>query len=438
MNGRIIRASTRPDSFLSLVDRIHERKIINMFRSTLFFLSVFLTQVTCDSGTGVFIPSIDTYLLPAPFQSFESVAGNLSTNFVNTVTSNASINALFAAAKNATYYAFDEQFYDILGSKTPNIQLVQMRSSFFAYEGGAWDYDKSKVWFISSSLTYPTFISILDLRTNNVTTPDIPAMRNINPNGAYYFAGKMYFAIAGNQSEPNGAPAIYTIDTTTYEAEPIINNFFGEKFQSIDDLSWVKEGNISCIGTGPNLFFSTLNLRPGVPGAAPLMLQDGVYRYSPQSQSVQGVISRADIVAPNGVRTDATGRYLYVTGTAAPFNSTGGDGNVFNSSVVYRYTLDEDCFPINKRLVAAVRSYADGLHVDDYGRIWTGEYEGITVRSPQGKVLGVFNAEALEIGNRLPPMANFAIAGDKLVVLALDRLYVIQLGQNVTSPAKGM
>ena len=408
-----------------------------MFHFTLFFLWVSLTQVKCDSCTGVSIPSIDTYLLPAPFQGFESVVGNLSTNFVNTITSNASVNALFAAAKNATYYAFDEEFYDVLGSKAPNIQLVQMRSSLFAYEAGAWDYDKNQVWFTSSIVTYPTSISILDLRTNNITALDIPALRNINPNGGYYFAGKMYFTTGGNESEPNGAPAIYTIDTTTYKAEPIINSFFGEKFQSIDDLSWVTEGNTSCINTGPNLFFSTLDPF-GVSGATPLMLQDGVYRYSPQSQSVQGVISRADIVAPNGVRTDASGRYLYITGTAAPFNATGGDGNGFNSSVIYRFVLDEDCFPINKRLVAAVRSYADGLHVDDYGRIWTGESDGITVRGPQGKVLGVFNAEALEMGSKLPPIANFAIAGDKLVVLALDRLYVIQLGQNVTSPAKGM
>ena len=287
-------------------------------------------------------------------------------------------------------------------------------------------------------MTHPTYISILDLETDNVTTLDIPELRYINPNGGYYFAGQMYFTVSGNQSVPNGTPGVYIIDTTTYKATPVINSFFGEKFQSVDDLSWVKEGKESCIGTGPNLFFSTLDQRPfGVSGAAPLMVQDGVYRYSPQSQSVQGVISRSDIVAPNGVRTDATGRYLYVTGTAAPFNSTGGDGNTFNSSVIYRFTLDEDCFPVNKRLVATVRSYADGLHIDNYGRIWTGEWEGITVRNPNGKVLGVFNAEALEVMGRLPPIANFALAGDKLVVLALTRLYVIQLGQNVTSAAVG-
>ena len=59
------------------------------------------------------------------------------------------------------------------------------------------------------------------------------------------------------------------------------------------------------------------------------------------------------------------------------------------------------------------------------------------MRDPNGKVLGVFNAEALVVGKGLPPMANFAIAGDKLVVLALERVYVVQLGQNVTSKATG-
>ncbi|MCJ1227567.1 hypothetical protein MMC12_004223 [Toensbergia leucococca] len=409
-----------------------------MFYLIVSLLCTSLAHVSADKATGVFIPPINTYLLPTPFEGYESVVGNSSTNFVNTITANASINTLFAAAKNATYYAFDEEFYDILGSQTPEIQLVQTRSSLFAYEAGAWDYDNNQVWFTSSVLTHPTYISVLDLNTMNITTLDIPALRNINPNGGYYFNGTMYFTVIGNQSEPNGAAGVYAIDTKTYQATPILNSFYGERFQSVDDLSWVKEGAMSCVHTGPNLFFSTLDVSQfGVLGAAPKMLQDGVYRYSQLSQSVQGVISRADVVAPNGVRTDATGRYLYITGTAAPFNSSGGEGNTFNSSVIYRYTLDEECLPVNKRLVATVRSYADGLHVDDYGRIWTGEWEGITVRSPIGKVLGVFNAEALEVGKGLPAMANFAIAGDKLVILALNRLYVLQLGQNVTSAATG-
>lgn len=397
----------------------------------------FSIHVLGDKATGVFIPPIYTYLLPSPFQGYEPVVSNSSTNFINTITTNGSINALFSAAKNATYYAFDEEFYSILGGKTPDIQLIATRPSVFAYEAGAWDYDLNQVWFTSLVLVRPS-ISILDLATNSIQTIDIPALRNITPNGGYYFNGTMYLTVAGNVTLPNGAPAIYAIDTKTHAATAILNSFYGLKFQSIDDLSWVKPGNSSCVNTGPTLFFTTLNLQPfGANGTAPQMQQDGVYRYSPSSQSVQGVISRADIVSPNGVRSDATGRYLYVTGTAAPFTTTAARTNPFPSNVIYRYTLDEECFPVNKRLLATVRSYADGLHIDDYGRIWTGEWEGITVRRPDGKVLGVFNAEALVVGNALPPIANFALAGDKLVILALDRVYVLQLGQNVTSAAAG-
>ena len=387
-----------------------------------------------DNATGVFIPSEYTYLLPAPFEGPQAINGNFSTNYVNTVTANASINALFQSAQKATYYALDKEFYDILGGETPEIQLVQMRSTDFAYEAGAWDYDTNQVWFVGPPTSLPTYVSILDLKTNKITTPDIPGLRNINPNGGYYFEGKMYFTVLGNQSVPNGAPGIYAVDTTTYVVTPILNSWFGLTLESADDLTWVKCG---APPTQPNLFFSSLSLEfAGLYGLAGTLLPDAIYRFSPHTNSLQGVISRSDIVGPNGVRSDATGKYLFVTGEAAPFNSSGGAGNSFGSSVIYRFTLDEDCLPVNRRLVGTVRSYADGLHIDDYGRVWTGEYDGVVVRNPTGKVLGVFNAEALQDRKGIA-LAKFAIAGDKLVILALDRLYVLHLGQNVTSAKTG-
>ena len=247
----------------------------------------------------------------------------------------------------------------------------------------------------------------------------------------------MYLTVAGNLTLPNGPPGIYAIDTKTHSATLILNSFYGLKFQTVDDLSWAKPSTTSCVDTGPALFSTTLDLRTfGANSIALHMQHDGVYRYSPLSQSVQGVISRADIVSPNGVRSDTTERDLHVTGTAALFPTIAGQANTFLSNVIYRYTLD-DCFPFNLRMIATVRSYADGPQIDDYGRIWTGEGEGITGRRADGKVLGVSNSEVLLVGNGLRPMANFALAGDKLVILALDRVYVLQLGQNVTSKAAG-
>ena len=393
-------------------------------------LSLPLTLCAClnlalgENATGVFIPPEYTYLLPTPFQGPQAVDGNFSTNYINTVTANASINALFKSAQNATYFALDKTFYEILGGDAPEIQLIQMRSTDFAYEAGAWDYDTNRVWFTSEITSPPTYVSILDLKPNTITTPEIPELRNVNYNGGYYFQGKMYLAIAGNESVPDVTPGVYAVDTTTYAVTPILNSWFGEALESVDDLTWTTCGTAP---TQPTLFFTSLNLgASGIKGVGGTSLPDAVYRFSPLTQSLQAVISRADIVEPNGIRSDATGRHLFVTGRAAPFNVT------FGSSVIYRFTLDDDCFPVNKRLIGTVRSYADGLHIDDYGRVWTGEFDGIVVRSPTGKVLGVFNAEALQ-DRKGASLANFALAGDKLVILAVDRLYVLQLGQNVTS-----
>lgn len=172
-------------------------------------------------------------------------------------------------------------------------------------------------------------------------------------------------------------------------------------------------------------------------------MPNAVYRFTPEKQSLQAVISRADVLVPNGVASDASGKYLYITDTAAavtpagPGVATFGAGDKSSgSSAIYRYELDADCNPGNRQLFALIRSgIADGIHVDDFGRVWTGESSGIVVRSSRGKVLGVFNSNYL-LNESEAPVANFALAGDKLIVLAFDRVLVVQLGQNVTTPAR--
>ena len=90
---------------------------------------------------------------------------------------------------------------------------------------------------------------------------------------------------------------------------------------------------------------------------------------------------------------------------------------------------------MNKRVFSLARqTYADRIHVDDAGRVWTAEGEGIVVRSPKGKVLGVFNAAAFGIDAKSgPQIANFALAGDALFVAAFDNLYEVQLARVVAT-----
>jgi gluconolactonase len=403
----------------------------------------FVNTVVGIPATGVFIPSSYTYLLPEPFDGPISVLGNFSTNYLST-TSNKTVNDLFARAKKSTYYAFDQEFYEILGGHSPDISLIGSSSKDLFNEGGTWLPDRNEVWFTS---LLPSVITVLNLKTNKYKTLDIPALEVANPLGLEYHAGTIYVACAGNignHTVAGGVPGIFAINPATLETTKLINSFFGLKFLMADDLTVVgpdtSKGATSCTHRGEtNIFFTSFSLASqGYPFGKQEMLPDAVWRFSPQTQSLQGAISRADILSPNGIRIHPNGRYLYVTDTDATTNTgnvhTGGGAQSSGSSAIYRFELDEDCMPFNKKLIALVRSYADGLRIDDHGRIWTGEYDGVVVRSPRGKVLGVFNADALQDGTT-PPLTNFALAGDKLIIQAVNKLYVVKLGQ-VLSTAK--
>ena len=75
------------------------------------------------------------------------------------------------------------------------------------------------------------------------------------------------------------------------------------------------------------------------------------------------------------------------------------------------------------------------MHVDDAGRVYTGEFEGVVVRNSAGKTIGVFNSQYFQADKTVDalPIANFALAGDTLVFLSTTRLWTIKLGQPVVT-----
>ena len=115
-------------------------------------------------------------------------------------------------------------------------------------------------------------------------------------------------------------------------------------------------------------------------------------------------------------------------------SAVGGGGPMKGSPAIYRYDISpEDGLLSNKALFGITRQgVSDGIKVDDKGRVWTAEYEGVVVRNPTGKVIGVFNKEVF-LGTSEPTveMTNFALAGDTLVVLAVDKVFTVKLAETV-------
>lgn len=163
------------------------------------------------------------------------------------------------------------------------------------------------------------------------------------------------------------------------------------------------------------------------------------------------VLNKADVLVPNGIRSNKDGSRLCVTDTsgiarasviAAGPDSVGSPAILcydigacllasHGRSCTYDQDIDDSGFPVNKRIIGysrlewpvsvALASYPstssrwmqDGIHIDDYGRIWTGEGEGIVVRSSEGQVLGIMNRSYFCGGENFP--ANFGLIGSRVI-----------------------
>ncbi|QSZ31569.1 hypothetical protein DSL72_001136 [Monilinia vaccinii-corymbosi] len=351
--------------------------------------------------------------------------GNVIQNFIDTKTSNTRTSALITSAKSAAFISYDPEFLSLLGT-APTVTLVAQRNYSFANEAGIWVPDRNEVWFTSSTINDTTKISVLKLKTSEIYSPST-SIPIINPNGGTYFDHKIYFAGDGNATV---SPAIYAIDPNTGHTQVIINSYFGIPFNGPNDLTWVNH-----LGT-PYLFFTDDPLSSLYDGGPPAVLPDAVWRFSPTAKSLVPVISRADILVPNGINVNSAMDTLYITDTT-PITTTDSGGYNSGSNAIYKFDLDFNMFPINKRLVGISRTgIPDGIHIDDKNRIWTAETEGIVVRNDMGKVLGLFNAEVFlgePVGQSGIEIANFALAGDILVVEGSGKLWTVQLADVVVS-----
>lgn len=393
------------------------------------FAAAALRPASAQTGSGgVSVPPEYYYLLPPGYE------GSINANFIDTETGNSTIDGILAAARNSTFYAYDDEFYSIV-DVSPQITTISAGNSTFvaAKEGGVWVPEHNQVWFDGGG-DDPLPYYILDMSTYEITSPGNDTIPPIVSGGSYH-DGSVYFASLGLKSI-SAVPAIYAIDVVTGEHRTVINSYGGVPFNSIDDVAWVSAGASSCAHPDEdNLFFTTLDLGAnGETWLSDAVLPNAVWRFTPSTKTVQAVISRGDILAPNGIAADPNGNHLYVSDVALT-QLTGPGSNSSGSPAIYKFDLDADCNPVNKRLFAINRSgLADGIHVDNSGRVWTAEWHGIVVRDARGRELGVFNGEQL-VEDEYAPIENFALAGDKLVILAGDKILIVQLKQDVTDPA---
>ena len=184
------------------------------------------------------------------------------------------------------------------------------------------------------------------------------------------------------------------------------------------------------VAGGPSNLNGRLNPRRGQPaglGTFRRELPTAVYRVDP-SGTVEMVISEDQLPDPNGLTLSPDATRLYVASTGRGPGDTGPGGRrevvAFDIGANNRLsdgTLFSDC------VIDGVKCGPDGLRCDVDGNLWCSSnagnavgYNGVTVWSPQGTLLGRI---------RLPEVcANLAFGGPKgnrLFMCASQSLYAV-------------
>ena len=193
------------------------------------------------------------------------------------------------------------------------------------------------------------------------------------------------------------------------------------------------------VAGGPSNTAGRLNPRLGQPpgmGTARRELLTNVYRVDPGGK-VEMVIAEAQVPDPNGLCFAPDYRRLYVASTGRGPGDAGpggkGDIHVFDiaDNKASNPRLFTDC------MVDGVKCGPDGLRCDVNGNLWASSnagrsvgYSGVTVWSPDGKLLGRI---------RLPEVCgNIAFGGPKrnrLFMAASQSLYALYVGTQGAGPA---
>jgi len=190
-----------------------------------------------------------------------------------------------------------------------------------------------------------------------------------NTNGANGLAFDSQGRLIAVQTVP-GETAVAVIYPAGKEAV-LSDNYDGKPFGRPNDLVVDKRGGVYFTDPGPN----------AAPGAPPAPLPPAVYYIPPGGKSVQVA---SDITRPNGIQLSPDEKTLYVNDSRGEY--------------LIAYDIQPDGALRNKRNFAQyvgvtrdggqITSGADGLAVDNEGRVYTTSNAGLDVFSPQGMHLG--------------------------------------------------
>ncbi|KAM3417220.1 hypothetical protein BST61_g5479 [Cercospora zeina] len=234
--------------------------------------------------------------------------------------------------------------------------------------------------------------SIIDLTQEPPTINDyVPDPPVYGINGGRYSNGSIHWAAAGGFpfQSPNGttiqqAPGIIRVDPVTGKSETLLNNYYGARFNSPDDVVVASNGDV--FSTDP--FYGYSENLTGPPIAPP-----ATWRFRPSTGKAQ--VIETSIVQPNGIALSPDEQTLYIGDTGLTvFDQPPGRGFSINSTLprqLYAFDLVEGSsgkYPINKRPLYMAHEFGtDGVQISRAGYIVGATGTAVDVLTADGELI---------------------------------------------------
>jgi gluconolactonase len=302
---------------------------------------------------------------------------------------------VITAVDDPAFIAHAPGFADVLGEAPRLWRLAEVD----AHEGPVYFADENALYFTTRPRPGVDRTPAVEIKRLGLAAPDDVSVLVADANGANGMASDREGALIVCEQGSRWKPARITrVDRATGEAETVVDQWSGLRFNSPNDVVVAGDGAIWF--TDPS-YGRLQGFRP------PPEVGDYVYRHDPVSGETTVVADSFD--KPNGIAFSPEESVLYVTDSGA--NQEPGSHYPDRPHRISAFDVLDRRRLVAERLFAVVApGFPDGLKVDRAGHVYASSFSGVQVFAPDGEHLG-------EI--RLPGAVNFCFGGPERDLLLI-------------------
>ncbi|KAK3109629.1 hypothetical protein LTR53_016905, partial [Teratosphaeriaceae sp. CCFEE 6253] len=348
-----------------------------------------------ENATNVACVNRYAAVLPYPFERASASNGSEPANDTFVATS-VPTDPSFATLQNASFVVFDQsRGLKILGASPKVEKVFDAPPNDSIHEAPVYSPELNAIIY---SLPHQgiyqqqiiNFNATAPILSNFTTDPPVYAV-----NGGKYYQGKIYWAVEASFSFPsptNGsliqqAPGIYMLDPLTREVTTLVNNYYGQKLNSPNDLFIDARGD---------LWFTDSWYGYAINVTSPPVLSANTYRFRPSTGALS--IVEDTLEQPNGIGISPDGRTMYITDTGlTDFTDVPVDVvpryrvNPLGGKSVYAFDVQfapPGNYLTNKRPIWYAETFGDdGFHVTTEGYLLGAAGTGVDVLSEFGELI---------------------------------------------------